>query len=89
MILIVAVRLSKDGPRLEHITDVRWLNSGTSEGGEVTRAAMVAHIEKGNDVYVTNGRNIARVEVVEAQPKYLRTQGDGSLTDNLLALPRF
>lgn len=75
------------GARPEHITDVWWSEGGVS--GTATRAEMVEWIRNGGEARVRAAPVDVRVEVVRANPPYLRTSGNGTETDNLLALPRF
>lgn len=83
---ITKVRLSANGTRHEHITDL-WA------GQSFTRADVVDRIEKGTDSFfvadtIAPSRTVD-VHVVNASPKYVQTKRDGVLTDNLLQLPRF
>ncbi|CAM4290242.1 MULTISPECIES: DUF3892 domain-containing protein [Myxococcus] len=88
MIYITAVRLS-GGNRLEHITDLKWENRATSESGSSTRAQIVAWIDQGNEARVQVGYSESKVEVVRADPPYLRSSPNNTTVDNLLSLPRF
>lgn len=68
----------------QHISDVRWEQSASS--GICSRQAMIEFVEKGNSVWVRGNPN-AQVAVIDGPPKYLRTQADGSWSNNLLNLP--
>jgi hypothetical protein len=85
------VRLS-GGTQLGHTTHLKAVDDADGNPYEGTRAAWVSWVEEGNTGY-THDRfgNSAKVEVVtpSSGAKYLRTVGDGTTTDNLLALPRF
>ncbi|MFP2961017.1 DUF3892 domain-containing protein [Myxococcus sp. 1LA] len=88
MIYITAVRLS-GGERLEHITHLKWVNRATGGSESSTRATIVAWIDQGIDVRVQVGRSESKVEVVRANPPYLRSSPNNTTADNLLSLPRF
>ncbi|GHG90251.1 DUF3892 domain-containing protein [Comamonas sp. JC664] len=85
---IIAVRLS-GGDRLEHITDLKWQEPATGWSNTNTRAEMVAWIDNGNEARVRVGSNESKVEVVRANPPYLRSSPNNTTADNLLSLPRF
>lgn len=88
MIYIIAIRLS-GGTTVRHITDVRYEDTATGRSYDVPRATMVDMIERGTSVWVRDSRGDVRVQVVRANPPYLRTAPDDRSTDNLLSLPRF
>lgn len=70
------------------ITQYKWRNlAGQSDVAE--KAAMVAWIEAGNQAFVGSGNQRVAVRVVNASPKYLRTDPDIWGTNNLLSLPTF
>ncbi len=89
MIYIVAIRLSAGGTTVQHITDVRYEDTNTRQRKDVSRAKMVEMIDGGTSVWVRDTRGDVRVNVVRANPPYLRTAPDDRSMDNLLALPRF
>ncbi|WNG39633.1 DUF3892 domain-containing protein [Archangium violaceum] len=89
MLYITAIRLSSGGCQHEHITDVRWQESGSLTTGQNSRAEMVAWIDKGGEARVKDGASSVLVEVVRTNPPHLRTKANGRYTDNLLSLPRF
>lgn len=88
MVYITAIHMASGGTGHEHIASLRWRKPTDASTGEWTKAAMVVWIEKGGVAKVRSTTDVA-VAVVEATPKYLRTQANGNWTDNLLALPRF
>ena len=86
------VRLSSGGHRVEHITHLKAVDDLDGKDYEGARAAWVGWVEEGNTGYTRDRYgNSAKVEVVApgTGPKYLRTVGDGTTSDNLLSLPRF
>jgi hypothetical protein len=97
MIQITAVHLV-GSEHLQHIEDLRWV-SVYEPGGSVTgasktstRAQMVTYVRSNpGDAFAMNaaGTHLARLEVVEAQPPYVKTAPDTTKSDNLLSLPRF
>jgi hypothetical protein len=90
MVFITHIRMSNNGTRHEHITDVKWRDASTRNADQSSIAEMVAWIENRRGVAkVTDGVNTVNVGVVNVPPKHLRTFADGRWTDNLLALPRF
>lgn len=85
----VTARHMVGGSGHEHIASVRWRNPESGATGEATRAGMVEFIDvKKGDARV-EGSPDARVGVVNADPKYIRTYADGEWTNNLLSLPTF
>ena len=86
---ITAIRTTTPGSRIEHITDVMWLNDGQGKSGTTTRAGAVKFIRDGNRMQVAGPDSPVEVEVVDASPPYIRTQGNGTSTDNLLSLPQY
>ncbi len=91
MIYITAVRMSLGGSGHEHISDVRWIDPGTRQTGENTRAEMAAWIDNNGDARVQDAHGSVQVRSVHptGQPAYIRTYADGRPTDNLLHLPRY
>lgn len=88
MVYITHIRLS-GGTSHEHITDVRWQDTGNNTSGQMTKEQAVGWLRQGNRAFVTDGVRTVEVGVVDANPPYIRTHADGKWTDNLLALPRF
>ena len=88
MIYITDVHMSTGGTRHEHIANVKWNNPET-KSGENTRQEIVDWIETGGVAKVKSGTKEVTVAVVNASPKYLRTNADGVWTDNLLAMPLY
>ena len=89
MVYIIAIRMSQNGHLHEHITDVKWQDTGNGKSNSCSRSDMIDWLRAGNHAYVTDGNKTVEVGVVDATPPYLRTHADGVWTDNLLALPRF
>lgn len=90
MVRVTHIRLSPDGTRHEHITEVRWTNPTTGATGDSTRQQMVDFLTGGaNRAVVVAGGTEVEIGVVNAHPPYIRTHADGVWTDNLLALPHF
>lgn len=91
MIEITAIRLSS-GSAHEHVTDVRWRSASTA-AGQSTRQVIVdwLTVSVTNQAVVADGADFIHVAVVRPRDElpYIRTQADGSWTDNLLALPSF
>jgi hypothetical protein len=88
MIHITHIRMA-GGDRHEHIAEVQWWNPQDSATGRSTRETMVAWIRAGGDARVETAQSSVEVVVVDANPPYIRTRADGTLTDNLLSLPRY
>ncbi|WP_020668726.1 DUF3892 domain-containing protein [Amycolatopsis nigrescens] len=89
-IVITAVRLD-GGDRHEHIAHVWWNDPGEDEIRDNPVDQIVAWIEeRGGKAYAADpdGTRLPVVVVAEDGPKHLRTEADGRLTDDLLALPR-
>lgn len=88
------VCINKDGGNHsnphEGITHYGWLNPATNKGDKVDRAAMVNWLmQSGNFAYVKDRfGNIAYCKVVQNRigNRFLQTEADGKLTDNLLNL---
>lgn len=90
-IKITNVRLSAGGYLDEHITELKWVNYEDGKHGESARSTLVEWIDGGGKAFVE--ANYTKVPVLVVRPTggsaYLRTQANGTWTDNLLALPRF
>lgn len=86
---ITAIRMSPGGTGLQHIERVRWRDPATHQTGDDSRASMVAWIDGGGDARVQSSPSDVKVQVVRANPPYLRTLPNDSPNDNLLKLPRF
>lgn len=87
MVYITAIS-PNDARQHEHITEVRWLDSGNSTSNTMTTAQAVDWLAKGNKLYVADLKGPVEVRVVQGSPPYIRTLADNRYTDNLLALPR-
>jgi hypothetical protein len=86
---ITSIKVSSNPPTLGTITDYYFQGRNGEASQWVTKATAVAHVDKyPNSVYVSGGGTSAYVETVAngAYP-YLRTNGDGTASDNLLSLP--
>lgn len=87
---IVAVKFAGTSKKREQISRVIWVNADTFVSGNNDTASMVDFVEKNpGTVKVTDGKTTATVEVVNATPKYLRSEKDDSKTDNLVNLTTF
>lgn len=75
----------------ERITRLQWLNTQSGVAGRSGTADMVTFIDKGNEVLVGGENGPVEVTVVRpsGRSSYLRTERNGTRTDNLLDLPRF
>ncbi len=90
MTIQIIARHMVGGQRHEHIAEVKWNNPGSGQTGSSSRDQMVDWLGNPvNSAYVSDGRNIAYVRVVNARPPYIQTYADGKWTDNLLALPTY
>jgi len=72
----------------EAIQYLGWIDGNKS--GKSARLDIVKYIEKGNEAFVLdifNNKIKLVVRVSVAGNKYVQTQADGKLTDNLLNLP--
>lgn len=89
-IYITAIRVGSP-PANERITDVMWLSGTTGKAGPTTVASMVKHIDKHDNVKVGGSDGPVDVIVVrpDGGPAHLRTEKNGTPTDNLLQLPTF
>ena len=90
LIEITAVHLV-GGERHEHIAAVQWRNPDTGEANSSTRQQIVDWLQSDpkNHAFVADQQRRVAVLVVSSHPPYIRTQIDGVLTDNLLALRRY
>ena len=74
----------------EHIARIRWLSSNDSKSNTIGIADAVAWAQNpGNKFIVASDTGPVEVQVVQANPPYLRTVANGKYSDNLLALPKF
>ena len=97
MIQITAVHMV-GSEHLQHIESLRWVQVDQPGGPATTaeaqslRADMVDFLRSNPEqVFALNaaGTQYAFLEVVEAQPPYVKTVPDATKTDNLLSLPRY
>jgi hypothetical protein len=89
MTVYVTAVTSSSARQHEHISGIRWLDTGNSTSKTMSTDECIAWLRKGNHMLVAGDTGPADVRVVEATPPYLRTVADGNYTDNLLALPRY
>ena len=89
MVYITGVKVSSPGTKASHITSVMWLTDADGKSGRLNIADTISFIEKGNVVKVAGPTGPGLVKVVNATPKYIRTNEDATTKDNLLSLPRF
>ena len=89
-VYIAAVHLT-GGTQHENISAVVWVNDSTFRSGISTVDAMVAFIDSGNQVKVSDGTTTVFVGVVRESNKapYLRSFADKVWTDNLLSMPTY
>ena len=78
---ITHVRVPKNDEREKAITHVK-----VSTGAVFTTREMVGRLSLGARAFVGSGFSSVRVHVYDGS--YLRTEGDGSSSNNLLSLPR-
>jgi hypothetical protein len=97
VIRIIAIHMV-GAEHLQHIDLLRWVETlepgaaPTTQPQDATRAAMVDFVrEHPKEAFVisTNDNTYAFLEVVNAQPPYVKTLPDSTRADNLLSLPRF
>ena len=84
--------MSAGGYYHEHITEIRWVEDGTTTAKSNSRAEMVKFVESGGKAYVKDSDGdvaFLRTRTSSAGNKYVQTYADGIWKDNLLALPRF
>lgn len=83
---IIAIRTTTtSNSDTSKITDVK-LDTGQT----YTVQQVVIDINLGNIYYYTTSRfTTAEIEVVNANPRYIRTKANHIAIDNLLSLPRF
>lgn len=92
MIYITEIRLSPPtSQNHEHITDVRWVEAGTTKTNVMTKQQAVDWLNSSttNLLWVRGTPKDSEVLVVDGNPPYLRTAADGYYNNNLLSLPRF
>jgi hypothetical protein len=88
MIRITEIQMTGDTDHAK-IERLRWVSMESSQTGENSLAEMVAFVESGERVIVTDGQFLVPVQVVEGQVPHLRTFWGGKWTDHLLDLPVF
>ncbi|RDV43977.1 DUF3892 domain-containing protein (plasmid) [Streptomyces sp. L7] len=85
---ITAIKVSRQPPTLGAITDYYFQGRGGEPNQWVSKPNAVTYVANNpSTVYVSGAGATVFVEVVSGQPDYLRTQGDGTSSDNLLSLP--
>ncbi|MDN4597972.1 DUF3892 domain-containing protein [Leifsonia virtsii] len=88
MFEITGITVSSTPPSLGTITKYYFEGRAGEPSQWVVKADAVTYVGANpGSVYVSGGGATALVEVVEADPPYLRTVGDETPGDNLLALP--
>jgi Protein of unknown function (DUF3892) len=93
VIYITAIQMTPGRSGHEHISHVRWLNGDTGKAATITRAEMVAYIDKPDPHTVQVGGGNGPIKVGVVHPSgggvaYLRTFANGTWNDNLLEQPR-
>ena len=89
MILITHVHFD-NGETHKHISRFKWEGTTSQKKGESTLSEMIEHIKKHPEtVYTRDGENYAEILIIDDTPRYLRSQADGVLGNNLLNLPLF
>ena len=88
---ITHIRMSQGGTSVEHITDVKWINTSTNAVSESTVAQVVAWLKQGYQFHVVrDGYNITVTHATSSLGReYIKTKPDSTTKDNLLSLPRF
>ena len=88
---ITAVNFGGQPPRLEAIIHYYFEARGGGSSTWRSKADAVNYVRNNPGAVFTSGRSGGRtiVEVVEANPPYLRTQANGTSSDNLLSLPSY
>lgn len=83
--------MSSGGTSVEHITDVKWLNTSNNVTTQSTVAQVVAWLKQGYQFHVVrDGYNITVTYSVSSLGReYIKTRPDSTTKDNLLSLPRF
>ncbi len=90
MIRITAVRMVfGSDPVLDQIERVKWVSMNSTQSGENTAEEMMAFIEAGEQVIITEGTYKIPVDVAPAKKRYLRTIWNGQETEHLLDLPGY
>lgn len=88
---IIGIRL-EGGYSHQHISQLKWINPSTNEGGVNTWAAIVDFIENQHGkAFVDEGgyRVDVYVRTPASGPKFLQTYADGRWQNNLLSLPQW
>lgn len=87
---VIAVRLTSEGSRPEHIARVKLVDRMNANVLDWTVAELIKFLERpGAADCLSNAGTRTEVEVVHATPPYIRSKADGTKDDNLLSLPRF
>jgi hypothetical protein len=83
---ITEIKVSRKPPLLDTITDYFFKSSTANPDVWMPKAAAVKYVDENPDVVkVSGGGATVSVEVVDHRPEpYLRTKGDGTISDNLL-----
>lgn len=85
---ITGITVSNRPPTLGVITNYYFEGRAGEPSQWVAKPDAVTYVRNNpSSVYVSGGGSTAYVEVVDANPAYLRTKSDGTSSDNLLSLP--
>jgi hypothetical protein len=90
--LVVGVyRPERLGVTHEHITKLVYYDPAYENNYWIDVNAAIKEIESGRSIYfVHEGGKSTNISVVDRQgTKYVRTNGDATMRDNLLKLPRY
>lgn len=90
MVICIAKRLSSPYFREhQHITHLKWFDESNGQSEIATKEFLINWLEQSpnNKLFTKDSSGYARVLVVNATPKYLRSYRDNRPTDNLLELP--
>ncbi|WP_017792821.1 DUF3892 domain-containing protein [Leucobacter salsicius] len=77
-------------PRTEQtISHYQWRELNSAVTGSDDKQTLVNWLEKDNRAFIRSGSQYVAVVVVNANPKCLRSLGDGQVINNLANLPEF
>lgn len=86
---VVAVHLAPNGTRTDHIQELIWV-ADNFVGGKASVPILVDFLRKNpGQLVVSSKDSTAVVQVVEANPPYLRSTKDTSVSDNLLSVTKY
>ncbi len=83
--------MSSGGTSVEHITDVKWVNTQDNATVQSIVAQIVSWLKQNYQFHVVrDGYNITVTHSTSSLGhEYIKTRPDSTLKDNLLSLPRF